>query len=536
MSPSDLPGRVDRVRLQAAKAWSYGGTPGLLLRKLAQAWRRRRTLRSYRKRLAGGAFLTTVEAPAGDRLFTVAMPVWRVSETHLRAAIASVTAQSYGRWELIALDDDSPDLHVGRVLAECRSSDSRIRVLSHRTNVGIARASNEILEHARGEYVAFLDHDDLIHPRALELVDRELARRPESDWLFTDEDKIDEDGRHSEPALKPGWSRHLLLTFNYVSHLRVVRRAVLERVGGHRTGFDGAQDYDLALRVLAAGGRFAHLPGVLYHWRKVRASMATAAVAKPAAHERALRALLEHAARFPEGAPPTGRVFLSGPSFFEVRRPCPRETAVAIVDCAADAEAWSCALRRPVEIHPSPAASCAEALVAAAHRASAPFLVVAPPGGFSAGDADELLALLMVPGTALAAGRWLAQRRVVMSGWVATSERTLWDPWRGLPAREPGYLNLALVPGPRLVPPPLGIVVRRDAVIAAWDSAPEADPAWRLPAGWARLGLEIVTTPRVAFSDVAARAEVPPGPPPKAAAAVQLPWLRELGLAAEESR
>ncbi len=532
MTPVRRPGpAVLRARARLGKAWSYRARPALLLRKTLQAWRRWTRRPGYGALFADGAFLPAIEGPQGDRLFTVAMPVWRVTEAHLRAAIASVVRQSYRNWELIVLDDASPDPHVRRVLGEAARSDPRIRAGATGTNIGIALATNRILEQARGEYVAFLDHDDLLHPRALELAGRFLTANPETDWLFTDHDKIDEDGRHHEPCLKPGWSHHLLLSFNYVSHLRVVRREMLERVGSHRAGFDGAQDYDLALRVLAAGGRFAHLPGVLYHWRAVRASMAMASAAKPAAHERALRALLEHAAGFPSGQAPSARVLLPAASFFEVRRPCPADVPLSIVDVAGDAGSWAGALGRPVEIRPARREAPGEALVAAAGKSSAPFLLLPPPAGMTPGQVGELLALLQVPGTAAAAGRWLARRRVVCSGWVATDDGGVWDPWAGLPEHDPGYLNLALVPGPRLVPPPVGIAVRRDAVLQGWDAAPEAAAGWRLPAGWARLGLEVVVAPTAGFRGVRDPQSPPDGSPPPASPVVRLAWLRQLGLA-----
>ncbi|MBZ5587918.1 MAG: glycosyltransferase [Acidobacteriia bacterium] len=463
------------------------------------------------------------------------MPVWRVAEEHLNAAIASVTAQSYRNWELIALNDASPDPHVGRVLAEASRSDPRIRVLTGRSNAGVGAASNEILRHARGQFLAFLDHDDLLHPLALELVGRLLSLRPDVDWVFTDEDKVNEGGRHFEPCLKPGWSRHLLLSFNYVAHLRVIRKEMIEKVGGHRPGFDGAQDYDLALRILASGGRFAHLPGILYHWRTVRASMAMAANAKPAAHQRALQALSEHAATFPQGSVPAARVLLPAASFFEVRRPCQNDVGVAVVDCFGNARDWVALLGRPVEIVDSDGNLPPEALVALARRAVADFLVVAPKGGLGARALDELLALLQVPGTALAAGRWLNRDRVEASGWVATERGELWDPWRLLAKRDPGYLNLAMVPGPRLVPPPRGFATNRRALIEAWERASDVAPAWRLPTGWARLGLEVVTAPRVDLR-IGGPFAGPPGPPPPGLPSIRLSWLTELGLVEETSR
>ncbi len=522
--------RIAPARDLVVKAWSYRATPGLLLRKIARARRKRLGISGYGDLLAAGRFLPAIGSPPPEVRFTVAMPVWRVAEEHLRAAIASVAAQTYANWELVAFDDASPDPHVERVLSEASRSDARVRVLSGRTNRGIGAASDEIVRHAHGQYLAFLDHDDLLHPRALELVAGFLAANTGADWIFTDEDKVDGEGRHDEPCLKPGWSRHLLLSFNYVSHLRVVRKAMIERVGGHRPGFDGAQDYDLALRVLACGGRFAHLPGILYHWRTVKASMARAAGAKPVANQRALQALREHAATFPEGGAATARVLVPAASFFEVRRPCGGEVAVTVADAAGDAGAWTGTLGRPVEILGLAPEVDPESLVALARRAAGEFLVVAPRGGFPSHGLEELLALLQVPGTALAAARWVTGNRVEASGWVATDRGEMWDPWRHLAARDPGYLNLAMVPGARLVPPPLGFAARCESVVAGWDAAPDVGPAWRLPVGWARLGLESVTSPLVDLRRAPRAFGAPPLPLPPGLPSVRLSWLVELGL------
>jgi hypothetical protein len=502
--PSGSAGLAARAR----KGAGYLSRPALLARKLARAWRRRRGESAYRRALAADALVTVPAATPADVLFTVATPVYRVAEAHLRAAIASVRAQTHARWELLLLDDASPDPHVARVLAEAAREDGRIRTLRRATTGGIAVASDEVVRAAHGGYVAFLDHDDLLHPRALELAARALAVDPAVDWLFTDEDKVDEAGRHSEPCLKPGWSHHLLLSFNYVAHLRVVRRALLERLGGHREGLDGAQDYDLALRAVAAGARFAHLPGVLYHWRTVAGSMASLAAAKPLAHERALRALADHARSWPRGGEVAAAVLLEPASLFRVRRAPVRDSAV---DTLAP-----------------PGARIAD-VIEAARASTADVVVVPPPGGLGGAALAELLALLNVPGTGIVAGRGLAATRVTASGWVAGDDRGPRDPWAGLHEADPGYLNLALVPGPRALPPPVGWAAWRGPLLAAWDGAPDAQPEWRLAVGTARAGLEVVATPAAAF------ALAPPGAP-RAPAPASLPsrwtrWLDDLGLA-----
>ena len=496
-----------RAAARVRKGVAYLARPALLARKLAWVWRRRHAMPAYRAALARGELLVVPPAPPADVLFTVATPVYRVAEEHLRAAIASVRAQTYAQWELVLLDDASPDPHVARVLAAAARDEPRIRVLRRASNGGIAIASDEIVAHSRGELVAFLDHDDLLHPRALEVAARAVAADPRADWLFSDEDKLDEAGRHGEPCLKPAWCRHLLLAFNYVAHLRIVRRSLLARVGGHRTGFEGAQDYDLALRALAAGASFRHLPGVLYHWRAVPASMARLAQAKPAAHAHALRALAEHAAGWPRGGAVTGEVLLAPASLFRLRRRPEDGLAVATVAAAGPASAQ---------------------LVAAVRSCAAEIVVVAPPGGLGGRALDELLALLQVPGTAVATARSIHRGVITSSGWVAGDDEVAGDPWAGLAAGDPGYLNLALVPGPRALPAVTGWAAWRDRLLAAWEIAPDAPEAWRLAVGMARLGLEVVAAPAasVASAQAASAPSLPPGELPR----YRRRWARELGL------
>lgn len=499
----------------------YLRRPRWLAHKLRRSLAERRARPRYRAAFERGTFLFEAPARPLDELISVVMPIYRVAERHLRDAIASVRQQSHPAWELLLLDDASPEPHVARVLAEAAREDRRIRVFRHDATGGIAVASNQLLAEARGAYAAFLDHDDTLHPRALELVARALAAWPGTDWLFSDEDVIDGDGRHGEPRLKPGWSHHLLLAFNYVAHLRVVRTETLRRVGGHREGLDGAQDWDLALRVLAAGGRFRHLPGILYHWRRVPGSMARAAAAKPAAHTRALLALTEHLRGFPGSGEVDARVLLEPASLFQTRRAAdPAMTVAALVPPGATP--WLPATEA-LAIQPYPPR--ADEAIAAARRSAADAIAVMPPGLPRPDHLAELLALLAVPGTAIVAARHVGRRRVACSGWLRGWRGQAWDPWAGLAVDDPGYLNLALVPGPRQAPPPLGWVARRRDLLDAWEVAADAPGPWRLPVGLARLGREVVTTPMVSLRAVTAG---PPAPPAELTA-VRTDWLELIG-------
>jgi GT2 family glycosyltransferase len=206
---------------------------------------------------------------ADPPVISVVMPVYEPSEQFLREAIASVKAQVYPYWELCICDDASPSQYVAQVIEEEARGDPRIRWVRHEVNGHICAATNDAIALASGEYVALMDHDDLLPPHALYAVAMELIEHPETEMLFTDEDRISDDGRRHTPYFKPGWNPELLLAHNLVSHLGVYRRALWHRVGGLRPGFEGSQDHDLALRAAAAAGddRVRHLPGIFYHWR-----------------------------------------------------------------------------------------------------------------------------------------------------------------------------------------------------------------------------------------------------------------------------
>jgi hypothetical protein len=512
---------------RSAAVLFYVRHPGVFAAKAVRRLARLRRDRICRAVLDEGRVVCEVDAAAGADLISIVTPVWRVAEEHLRAAIASVRAQSYPHWELLLGNDASPDPHVRRVLDEAARGDRRIRVEHFSDNLGIAAASDRLVARAGTRFVAFLDHDDLLHPRALELVARFLTANPDVDWVFTDQDKVDERGRHREPCLKPGWSHHLLLAFNYVTHLRVVRRSLLALLGGHRSGLDGAQDYDLALRAQGAGARFAHLPGVLYHWRAVAGSMARAASDKPVAHERALRALADHAAGFPAGGRVSAEVLLAPASFFRVRRAAAPDLRIAAIQRGgAGPPADVCA--RIEEVTTLAADADEHAVVAAVRRSVAPVVALLPERGLPPEDLEELLALLQVSGTAVAAPRLVDGHRVTASGWWACAGGGVTDPWAGLRLSEPGYLNLGLVPGPRLLPPRAAWVAWKEPFLAAWNAAGDVPTPWRLAVGCARAGLEVVTTP-------AASLPGSPEPPPPLPVPGDLPvhasrWLRELAL------
>ena len=229
------------------------------------------------------------ELPGGGPTISVVMPVYNPELRWLRAAIESVTNQTYEQWQLCLIDDCSTDQDVVDLLDEV-AADPRILVRHRDTNGHIAAATNDGIEIATGEFVAFMDHDDELAPFALAAIALQAAH---SDVVYTDEDKIDAAGKHYDPHCKPSWNPELLLGQNYMSHLTAIRRSLITAVGGLRTGFDGAQDHDLVLRATAATSpdRITHLPLVAYHWRAIEGSTALAPGEKSYTEEASMRAL-----------------------------------------------------------------------------------------------------------------------------------------------------------------------------------------------------------------------------------------------------
>ncbi len=233
-------------------------------------------------------------------LISIVMPVYNTPEKWLVKAIDSVRAQVYQKWELCLADDASPKPHVRPLLEKLAASDPRIKVTFREKNGHISAASNSALALATGDYLALLDHDDELSPNALHEVVALLNAHPDTDLVYSDEDKIDEEGRRHEPYFKPDWLPDLFHAQNYTSHLTVYRAALVREVGGFRVGYEGSQDWDLALRVIERitdQSRIRHLPKILYHWRAIPGSTAMMLSEKNYPLEAARRALTDAFAR-----------------------------------------------------------------------------------------------------------------------------------------------------------------------------------------------------------------------------------------------
>ncbi|WP_186342865.1 glycosyltransferase [Allochromatium palmeri] len=224
---------------------------------------------------------------------SVVMPVYDPPRELFEAAVDSVRTQIYPHWELCIADDASPQPWVRERLLELAADDPRIRVVLRPTNGHISRCTNSATELASGSHLCLLDQDDLLAPEALMEVALALLDQPDTDLLYSDDDKIDVEGRRYDPQFKPDWSPELLLSYMYFSHLFVIRRELFASLGGLRVGFEGAQDYDLALRASEQARAVRHIPRILYHWRALPGSTATSGNAKPASFDAGERALNE---------------------------------------------------------------------------------------------------------------------------------------------------------------------------------------------------------------------------------------------------
>ena len=243
-----------------------------LCQKAAQQWlgtydrRRRREIPSAAELAAQRA-----DQP-GTGLISVVIPVYNTDPGMLDALLDSLEKQSLLNFEAVLYDGASTRPETLRVLEARSRKEPRFRVIRGEENRGISGNTNEAVRFARGEYVALCDHDDLLAPDALWRMAK-LIEEKHPDLAYSDEDRITEDGRrHMDPHYKPDYCPDTLVSDNYICHLAVIRKSLLEEIGGLRPGFDGSQDHDLFLRLAERTDRIEHIPRVLYSWREVSSS------------------------------------------------------------------------------------------------------------------------------------------------------------------------------------------------------------------------------------------------------------------------
>lgn len=223
-------------------------------------------------------------------LISIVMPVYNVDIKWIKEVVRSIKQQIYPNWELCIADDASPNENLKEYLRKL-ANDPRIKVTFREKNGHISEATNSALELVEGEFVALVDNDDIIHPQALIKIVKLLNQKPETDFIYSDEDKVDMNGKRVEPFFKPDWSPDLFMSTNYMSHLSVIRKDLIDKVGGFRKGYEGSQDYDLFLRIVEKTNRIEHIPDVLYSWRKIPGSTASEYSDKGYAQDTTIKAL-----------------------------------------------------------------------------------------------------------------------------------------------------------------------------------------------------------------------------------------------------
>jgi glycosyltransferase involved in cell wall biosynthesis len=227
-------------------------------------------------------------------LFSLITPVYEPPLDVLRDTLESVIRQDHDDWEMVLVDDCSPSQTVRDLLRDYASRDARFIVVERSTTGHIVTASNDAVARAQGRFLVLLDHDDLLEPHALSRNAEVIAQHDDVDYVYSDEDKVDDTGRRYDVFRKPDWSPERLRGQMYTSHLSVLRASLVREVGAFREGYEGSQDHDLVLRVTERARRVVHIPDVLYHWRVVPGSAAGTSDAKPYASIAGQSAVKEH--------------------------------------------------------------------------------------------------------------------------------------------------------------------------------------------------------------------------------------------------
>ncbi len=464
-------------------------------------WRRRARLetrinRAYPVWLARhgapevAAWQARLAAHPDARGISVIMPVFRPRPEWLAGAIASVRAQIHPHWELLIADDASASPEIDAILTRAAAEEPRIRVTRLAARGGISAASNAALAHATHEYVAFLDHDDVLAPHALAAMACALADHPATDLAFSDEDQL-VDGRRAAPYFKPGWNPDLMCAQNVVCHLAVYRTSLVAKLGGLRSAFDGSQDYDLALRATAISPRVLHVPDILYHWRQSPSSHS--ATSTQACQDAARRALAEAL-----GATATVEPDPDLPQWPRVRFACPPVRVAVLKDTRDN-------LPEDAEM----------------------FVFLSPKLRAVTPDwLDTLVSHAMRPEVGAAGGRLDGpDGRLLHAGTVLDPHAIVRAPDAAADDRDPGYrgqYHLA-----RTVSAVSGdcLAVRRDAFLAVGGFSPDAEDfaAVDLCLKLAASGLRTVWAPQARL-----RYGVAPAPAIKGADWMRMRWAREL--------
>ena len=260
---------------------------------------------------------------------SIVIPLYKTQEKYLRQLVETIKEQTYPNWELCLSDGSGANSPIAGLLESLAASDERIKVVSHEESLQISENTNAAIEIATGDYIAFADHDDELTPNALFECVKALNKNRDVKVLYSDEDKMSMDGhKFFQPHFKPDYNPDLLCTVNYICHLFVVDRKVIEQVGTLRKEFDGAQDHDFIFRCVEEAGKIGHVPEILYHWRTHKASTADNPASKMYAFEAGRRAIEAHLKRTGTEGTVTHTPDLG---FFRVQYPVHGEPLVSII-------------------------------------------------------------------------------------------------------------------------------------------------------------------------------------------------------------
>lgn len=261
-------------------------------------------------------------------LISIILPVYNPPIRFFKQTLDSVISQIYDNWELCIADDCSTNKEVKKVIDEYAKKDYRIKVTYRKENGHISAASNTALEMTKGDFSLLLDHDDLLRHDCIFHVAKKIIENPKVDLIYSDEDKIDENGVHKIPHFKPQWCPDNFTSRNYFGHVVVGRTKIFKEIGGFRLGYEGSQDYDILLRFIEKTNNIEHIPMVLYHWRIHSESAASGEEAKPYAYVAAQKALAEHFERIQE---PAKVDFLPGMRGYSIRYELKEKSKISII-------------------------------------------------------------------------------------------------------------------------------------------------------------------------------------------------------------
>lgn len=226
---------------------------------------------------------------------SIIVPMYNTKEKYLQELIYSVINQTYTKWELCLADGSSEKKDYVEKLV---SIDKRIKYKFLNENKGISENSNEALKLATGDYIALLDHDDILPIFSLYEVVKTINKDKEAEFIYTDEDKLmEEKENRMGPHFKQDYAPDTFLSYNYICHFSIFKKSLIDRIGGFRKEFDGSQDYDIIFRAVEQANRVIHIPKILYHWRINENSVALSSETKPYAYEAAKKAIKAHLTR-----------------------------------------------------------------------------------------------------------------------------------------------------------------------------------------------------------------------------------------------